>query len=63
MEMKNNIEKIIVVYHDEYLIAKFASKLDKRASIDTINWIYSHKNYQNFIFVHWQEACQNYNFA
>ena len=36
-EMKNNIKKIIVVYHDKYLIAKFAFKLDKRASIDTIN--------------------------
>ena len=36
-QMKNNIEKIIVVYHARYLIAKFAFKLDKRASIDTIN--------------------------
>ena len=31
------IKKIIVLYHDKYFIAKFAFKLDKRASIDTIN--------------------------
>ena len=40
-EMKNNIKKIIVVYHGKYLIAKFAFKLDKRVSIDTINLKYS----------------------
>ena len=37
IEMKNNIKKVIVVYHDEYFIAKFAFKLDKRACNDTIN--------------------------
>ena len=52
IEMKNSIEKIIVVYHGKYLIAKFAFKLDKRVSIDTINLKYSLKNFQNFIFVH-----------
>ena len=52
IEMKNDIEKIIVVYHGKYLVARFAFKLDKRASIDTINLKYSPKNFQNFIFVH-----------
>ena len=37
LEMKNNIKKIIVVYHDKYFIAKFALILDKRESIDTID--------------------------
>jgi len=52
IEMKNDIEKITVIYHGRYLIAKFAFKLDKRASIDTINLKYSLKNFQSFIFVH-----------
>ena len=52
IEMKNDIEKIIVIYHGRYLIAKFTCKLDKRASIDTINFKYSLKNFQSFIFVH-----------
>ena len=52
IKMKNNMQKIIVVYHDKYLTAKFAFKLDKRVSIDTINSVYSLKNIQNSIFVH-----------
>ena len=52
IEMKNYIKRIIAVYLDKYLIAKFAFKLDKIVSIDTINLKYSLKNFQNFIFVH-----------
>ena len=37
MKMEKNIQKIIGLYHDRYFIAKFAFKLDKRVSIDTIN--------------------------
>ena len=41
IEMKNDIEKFIVVYYGKYLIAKFAFKLDKIVIIDTINLKYS----------------------
>ena len=48
IEMKNDIGKIITVYHDKYLTAKFAFNLDKRASIDTFNRVYSQKNFSKF---------------
>ena len=57
IEMKNDIGKIITVYHDKYLTAKFAFNLDKRASMIIINKIDSLENIQNFIFIH----CKDYN--
>ena len=36
MKMKNNIKRIILVYHSKYFIAKFAFKKDKEASEATI---------------------------
>ena len=43
---KKNIKEI------KYFIAKFAFKLDKRASMIIINKIDSLENIQNFIFIH-----------
>ena len=37
IKIKNNIKKIIEVYHNKNFIAKFAFKQDKRASIAIIN--------------------------
>ena len=51
-KIKNNMKKIIEVYHNKYFIAKFAFKQDKRASVALINKIYSMKNIQNLVFVH-----------
>ena len=48
---KKNIKQI------KYFIAKFAFKLDKRASMIIINKIDSLENIQNFIFIH----CKDYN--
>ena len=41
MKIKNNMKRIIEVYHNKYFIAKFALKQDKRASIAILNKIYS----------------------
>ena len=37
MKIRNNIKKIIQVYHSKYFIAKFAFKQYKRASKANIN--------------------------
>ena len=52
MEMKNDIQKTIVVYHGKYLIAKFAFKLDKRQVLIPIAKYIRDIFFQNFIFVH-----------
>ena len=44
MKIKNNIKRIIEVYHNKYFIAKFAFKQDKRTSVAIINKIFSLKN-------------------
>ena len=52
MKTKDNMKKIIEVYHNGYFITKFAFKKGKRASRAINNKMYSLENIQNSIFVH-----------